>query len=285
MAATTVAVFVPALLLGQQRPAPRPAARPAPRPAAQPVRPLLAHREHTWEWSVGVGGTYLDGQIVGATGASRVAPGGVVRVGYNLNTMWNISVGTGLAYSSPAMIVQPFAAFTWTPDINKVTSPFVTAGLGGSYVSWKSTHMTAQFGAHLGVGIRHMLSENMALRVEVREQYENFKEFPNAVFNGIGTVGLSWFTGGRQAVASVGLTPRMTTLASLGATQHLSASPMDSHGKPLVGRVTTWTSSNNSVATVASTGLVTARSNGSANITAASEGMTGTVTVTVAQTA
>jgi outer membrane protein OmpA-like peptidoglycan-associated protein len=155
------------------------------------------HREGSWELSVGVGGTYVDGQIMGLTKASRVAPGGVVRLGYNLNQTWNVSVGTGVGFASNSVtLVQPFAALTWTPDLNKVTSPFITAGLGGSYVSYTGNHVTTQFGAHLGAGIRHMLGPKMALRVEVREQYESFKEFPNAVFNGIGTVGLSWFMGG-----------------------------------------------------------------------------------------
>ena len=225
LAAGTLAAFVPALLLAQQRPAQppaqpaqrpaqqpaqrpaaqpaqRPAAQPAQRPAAQPAaRPLQSqyagpHRDGSWEFSLGVGATYLDGQIMGLTGASRVAPGGVLRLGYNLNSMWNISVGTGIGYSSPVTLAQPFAALTWTPDINKKTSPFVTVGAGGSYVAWKSTHVTAQYGAHVGVGIRHMLAPKMALRIEVREQYEKFQEFPNAVFNGIGTVGFSWFMGG-----------------------------------------------------------------------------------------
>jgi len=222
LAASTLAVVVPTLLLAQQRPAQpparpaqrpaaqpaqRPAAQPAQRPAAQPAqqpaaRPLMAqyagpHREGSWELSAGVGATYLDGQLKSG-GASSIAPGGVLRVGYNINTMWNVSVGSGLFTTSPLTIIQPFAAVTWTPNINKVTSPFITAGVGVSSVSHSGVHYTSQYGAHLGVGIRHMVGEKLALRVEVREQYEKYGEatIPNAVFNGTGTVGISYFVGG-----------------------------------------------------------------------------------------
>ena len=206
-----LAAFVPSLLLAQQRPA-QPPARPAPQPAQRPAaapaqhpaaapaaRPLIAqyagpHREGSWEFSAGVGVVATDKQF----GTSQFGPGGTVRLGYNVNPMWNISVGTGLAFpSSPSLTeIQPFAAVTWTPDINKVTSPFVTAGVGGTYAKYSNFHFTAQYGAHLGVGIRHMIGEKVALRVEGREQYEHFKEFPNAVFNGTATVGLSYFVGG-----------------------------------------------------------------------------------------
>jgi outer membrane protein OmpA-like peptidoglycan-associated protein len=308
LAAGTLAAFVPTLLLAQQRPAQppaqpakppaqqptaqpaqRPAAQPAQRPAAQPVqmapRPMMAgaHREHTWELSVGVGALYIDKKL---SPNSQVVPGGAVRIGYNINEMWNISVGTGLGFASSPSITfaQPFAAITWTPNINKTTSPFITVGGGGTYASFTGGHLTAQYGGHVGVGIRHMIGENVALRVEGRVQYENFKEsYIGSIPTGAATVGLSWFLGGRKAVASVGVNPRTAMLASVGATQQLSASAMDKGGKTLMGRVVTWTSSNSSVATVSTTGLVTARSNGSATITAASEGMTGTANVTVAQ--
>jgi outer membrane protein OmpA-like peptidoglycan-associated protein len=210
LAAGTLA-FVPTLLLAQQRPAQppaqrpaqqpaqRPAAQPAQRPAAPAVRPMAGpHREGSWELSVGVGGTYIDGQIMGLTKVSRVAPGGAARIGYNINEMWNVSVGAFVGSASSVTIIQPLAAITWTPDINKKTSPFITAGLGMSRFSWNSTRVTSQWGAHLGVGIRSMLSPTMALRVEAREQYEKYQEasIPNAVFNGTATVGLSWFMGG-----------------------------------------------------------------------------------------
>ncbi len=152
------------------------------------------HREGSWELTASAGLVVTDKQF----GTSQFAPGGTLRVGYNLSPMWNISVGSGFGFpSSPTLTeIQPFAALTWTPDINKTTSPFITAGVGGTYAKFSGFHLTAEYGAHLGAGIRHMIGEKLALRVEGREQYEHFKEFPNAVFMGTATVGLSYFVGG-----------------------------------------------------------------------------------------
>jgi outer membrane protein OmpA-like peptidoglycan-associated protein len=180
--------------------------------AAQQQAPVAPHRDGSWELSVGAGGTYLDHQVqllIGSGGVSnpgRIIPGGVVRLGYNLGEMWNLSVGSGAGYGSTALVIQPFAAVTWTPNINARTSPFLTLGGGITTVRWKGFRATSQYGGHLGAGVRHMLGEKMALRVEAREQYEKFsaKAFGNAAFEGIATVGFSWFLGGGPARDSDG---------------------------------------------------------------------------------
>ena len=186
----TLAIVVPALAAAQQ-----------------PAAPMGPHREGTWELSVGVGASYLDNQITcclqGLVGAGRVAPGGVFRIGYNLDEHWNLSVGSGVFYSSPATLIQPIAAVTWTPNLNATTSPFVTLGGGVTSVMWSTTgasgghwRFTGKYGAHLGVGLRRMLSERMALRVEAREQIEHDSAPPFPIFTGTATVGFSWFLGG-----------------------------------------------------------------------------------------
>lgn len=287
LAAGTAAVFVPALLLAQQRPAPR-APAPAARPAATTAWSMAgAHREQTWELSAGVGVFGVGAGFTGGLKSSQFMPGGMLRVGYNLNTMWNLSVGTGLGMGKSGVTTStayatPSALVTWTPDINKVTNFFVDAGVGMLYRKNPPKNNTG-VGAQLGVGVRHMIGDALALRVEGGILAGSV----NSVTTGAGyaTVGLSYFLGGRQAVASVAVTPRTTTLASLGATQQFAASPMDRSGKPLAGRLVTWASSNSSVATVSSSGLVTARSNGSATITATSEAGRGSASVSVAQAA
>ena len=77
-------------------------------------------REGSWELTVSAGATYLDHSFIGVvlrtdSSANRLAPGGVLRVGYNLSTMWSVSVGVGVGYTKPATVIQPFAAITWTP--------------------------------------------------------------------------------------------------------------------------------------------------------------------------
>ena len=81
-------------------------------------------------------------------------------------------------------------------------------------------------------------------------------------------------------VASVPVSPGSAVVV-LGDVVHLTATPRDPAGKPLTGRPVTWTSSDPSVATVNSSGVVTAVGEGSTTITATSEGQSGTATVTV----
>jgi uncharacterized protein YjdB len=81
-------------------------------------------------------------------------------------------------------------------------------------------------------------------------------------------------------VASVTVTPTSAGV-TVGQTAQLAATPRDASGNPLTGRVVTWATSNSSVATVSSGGLVTAASPGSATITATSEGQRGTAAITV----
>ncbi len=61
----------------------------------------------------------------------------------------------------------------------------------------------------------------------------------------------------------------------------LTATPRDSNGNALSGRVVTWSSSTPSAATVSGGGLVTGVAAGSSTITAASEGKSGTASVAV----
>jgi uncharacterized protein YjdB len=82
------------------------------------------------------------------------------------------------------------------------------------------------------------------------------------------------------AVASVSVTPGSASIPA-GATTQLTATPRDGAGAPLSGRVVTWGSSAPGVAVVSSTGLVTGVTPGSATISATSEGMSGSATITV----
>ena len=82
-------------------------------------------------------------------------------------------------------------------------------------------------------------------------------------------------------VASVTVSPPTASL-TLGQTVQLTATPRDASGNPLTGRVVAWTSNGAAVATVNGNGLVTGLGAGTATITAASEGKSGTAAITVA---
>jgi len=90
-------------------------------------------------------------------------------------------------------------------------------------------------------------------------------------------------TASTAPVASVTVTPASTSV-SVGGVAQLTAIPKDASGNPLVGRVVTWQSSSAGVATVNSTGLVTGVAQGSATVTATSEGQSGTSAITVTVT-
>ena len=81
-------------------------------------------------------------------------------------------------------------------------------------------------------------------------------------------------------VATLAVTPGALTLA-IGKTQQLNATTRDVRGGALRDRQISWTSSNASVASVSATGAVTAAGGGTTTITATSEGVSGSSTVTV----
>gem|GEM_PF-434847 len=81
-------------------------------------------------------------------------------------------------------------------------------------------------------------------------------------------------------VASVAVSPTTASVVA-GATQQLLATPLDAAGNPLTARLLTWTSSAPSLATVDAVGLLTALAPGVVQISASSEGHTGSATITV----
>ena len=80
--------------------------------------------------------------------------------------------------------------------------------------------------------------------------------------------------------ARVDVAPGTASLL-VGRTQQLTATARDAAGAARTGRTFAWTSSASGVATVNSSGLVTAVGPGTATITARADGVTGTATITV----
>lgn len=83
-------------------------------------------------------------------------------------------------------------------------------------------------------------------------------------------------------VASVVVSPA-TMAFDVGDVMQFVATPQDANGNPLSGRAITWSSGSVAIATVGSTGSVTAIGAGSTTITATSEGHSGSASVTVTQ--
>jgi uncharacterized protein YjdB len=95
-----------------------------------------------------------------------------------------------------------------------------------------------------------------------------------------GVIGAASVTVTPIPVTAVTVSPGSGSLI-VGQTIQLGAATTAAGGQTLTGRVVTWSSSANSVASVSSTGLVTAISPGPATVTATSEGVSGTSTITV----
>src|SRR6266581_2060528 len=80
-------------------------------------------------------------------------------------------------------------------------------------------------------------------------------------------------------VASVDVSPASASIP-VGESVQLTATPRDASGNPLLGRAITWASDNSGVATVNANGLVTAVATGTADVSATSDGQTGSSAIT-----
>ena len=79
------------------------------------------------------------------------------------------------------------------------------------------------------------------------------------------------------------LSASVLSFSSLGATEQLSATVLDQNGATMAGASLAWASSASSVASISPTGLITAVADGTATITATTDGVNGTATVVVDQ--
>jgi hypothetical protein len=86
-------------------------------------------------------------------------------------------------------------------------------------------------------------------------------------------------TGPKAVDRVVVVTP--STQISTGTPVQLSATMLDAGGRVLEGRTVTWSSSNELIATVSATGLVTPTRQGAVSISATSEGRSGSINLTV----
>ena len=189
LAALTLAPVLPTLALAQAEP---------------------AQREGSWEVSAGAGAMYLDGHLATFLGnrgfadagsnVKRLMPAAAARLGYNFNNNWGFSIGTGGAIGSGVKYLSPFAAVTYTVDLNATTSPFLTGGTQFTRITGNGRVTHPTWGAHAGLGVRHMVSENVALRLEGRMAFEHYEDQPGkkTAYNTIATLGISYFTAGRR---------------------------------------------------------------------------------------
>jgi uncharacterized protein YjdB len=95
-----------------------------------------------------------------------------------------------------------------------------------------------------------------------------------------GVSGTSTVTVSNVAVGAITVSPATATLA-VAASTPLTPTVKDENGVVVTNRVVSWASSNNGIATVSSTGVVTGVAPGTATVTATSETKSATATITV----
>ena len=107
---------------------------------------------------------------------------------------------------------------------------------------------------------------------------DSFRAWLNAIENHRGTN-----VDCTEVPVSVNVSPDAATLVSLQDTIRISAEAEDADGNSIPNAQFTWSSNDESVATVDASGLVTAQGNGTAAITASAGGVAGSAEITVEQ--
>ena len=178
-------------------------------------QPAAAHRDGSWELSLGGGPMSVDGTLRAFLGsgapeyrfASTPTPGSgagtvVLRLGYNFTPTIGVSIGGGLASGSGISYLTPSAAITFTSNLNGKTNPFLLIGTDFTRISGNNSRVTHSiWGVQAGLGVRHMVDQHFALRFEGRLQFEGYDEVPmtrSTVVNPVITFGVSYFVGGRK---------------------------------------------------------------------------------------
>ncbi len=309
LAAGTLAI-VPTLLFAQQRPAQQPAqrpaqrppaAQPAQRPAPAPARPMAAGTaEQQGAWRLGINATGFiarDGALFGIVGdpgfagagnaPNRYLPGVLATVGYQVTDNINIGVNGGYGFTAGLTLMQALVGGTYTFSPGNSLSPYIGVSVGGSrYTGSGSGSPTASgIGGYAMGGIRKFVGDNLAVNLEGRVGMESYSSESITPIVGSAGIGLSYYVGGKKILTNIAVNPGTATIAALRATQQFSAVAHDQKGRPMTGKAFSWRSSNPAVATVSNTGLVTAAGDGSATITATSEGVSGSANVMVSRTA
>ncbi len=190
--------------------------------------PSIALAQHqrskgTWELSAGGGVKFMDQDLMEFLGSGPVAnrfsyavspnrlmPTFALRGGYSVTNALAFSLAGEAAQGDGVTYLTPIVGLTYSPNFNAKTSPFLTIGsqftrVGGQ--NERRTHPT--WGAHAGLGVRRIIADRVALRVEGRMANEHYSELPGkkSTFPKIATIGLSYFTGGRRPAPVVTSSP------------------------------------------------------------------------------
>jgi uncharacterized protein YjdB len=213
--------------------------------------------------------------IYSATGGS-ISSGGAYTAGPTPGSYRVIAAKSGSSLADTATVtvsVVPVASVTVIPasatiltgntqQLAAVTRDAAGNTLTGRVVTWSSSST-----AVATVNAAGLLTANTVGSATITATSE-------------GQSGTSAITVTSVPVAAVAVAPATANL-QVGATVQLTATLTDAGGNVLTGRAVNWVTSNSGVATVSSSGLVSALAAGLATITATSEGKSSSAAVTV----
>lgn len=131
------------------------------------------------------------------TRANQGVATAIARMGYNFTHHLGLSLSIGDGASSGLKFVTIAEDVTFTKDLNARTAPFILAGVDQTRIDGKNTRTThSTYGAVGGIGLRHMVSENVAFRPEFRLRVEGYNEVPmrkHTTFSPLFQIGFSYF--------------------------------------------------------------------------------------------
>jgi TonB family protein len=151
-----------------------------------------ADRSHAWEMTV-TGSAFLIDAYPG--GFRRLFLGGGFQLAKRLNQ--HVSLGAGFTFGSSGggeSVAIPSVDLEWGTDINRGTALYVPIGLHQDRLQGSLSRSTT-YGAHAGLGILKLVSEGVALRVEVRMALDHYSPGSGTALNEQLNVGLSFFPG------------------------------------------------------------------------------------------
>jgi uncharacterized protein YjdB len=219
----------------------------------------LTGRTITWaSESTGIATVSPTGLVKGvATGTATITATSEGKSGSSNVTVTIPAVAT-VTLAPPTATIPPGGTTTFTPTLKDANGNTLT----GRTVTWQSSNTSVATVNNSGVVTG--VTEGTSTITATSE----------------GKSGTATVTVQAGPVATVTVAPSTATVL-VAFTQQLTPTLKDAGGNVLVGRTVTWSSNNNNVATVSSSGVVTGVAPGTATITATSEGKNGTATITV----
>lgn len=206
--------------------------------------------------------------------------------------LWPTSTGRRVALNLTALAVVSLGAAACSSDSESFTGPIEYVDVRPLVIGTVTTNLPRGITVQLRA-VPVNADENWVQQAVTWSSSDDGKATVDqtglVTTRGGGDVTISASSGGKTGsfdlniqypVGTVTITGNVASIRKEGAVQ-LTANVNGTDGQPAIGRSVSWSSSNQAVATVSQTGFVAGLTNGTTTITATSEGVSGSVIVTV----